>query len=79
MMIEQFTVEEINLMCIFNTTGRVALVDDLLGALDSFDEPELIEIAERVLVKLSKMTDADFAALEFYPEYGDEEVDANGE
>jgi hypothetical protein len=33
----------------------------------------MFEIAQSALNKVSKMSDEDFAALEFYPEYGDYE------
>ena len=71
MMVEQFTVEEINLMGIFNAETRMALIAELEAALPDFDEPELIEITENVLAKLRKMSDADFDELELYPEYGE--------
>ena len=70
-MFEQFTIEEVNLMCIFNTENRVRLITELQEAISGFTEPEMTEIAWSVLHKLEMITDADFAALEFYPEYED--------
>jgi len=70
---ELFTVEEVNLMCIFNTSSRKLLMTELTAAIGGFDEPELIEIAETALAKLSEMSNEDFAALDLYPEYGDGE------
>jgi fructose-1-phosphate kinase PfkB-like protein len=72
-MFEQFTVEEVNMMFIFDTRSRDALIAELSAAIPEFIEPGLDEIAENVLVKLNKMTDAEFAALELYPEYEDYE------
>jgi hypothetical protein len=69
-MFELFSVEEINLMCIFDTSGRSVLIAELTAAVSSFEEPELAEIAEAAINKLNKMSDADFAVLEFDPEYG---------
>lgn len=66
-----FTVEEVNLMCIFDTSGRDALIASLAAAVPDFDEPELAEIAANVLGKLSRMSDGDFDALDLYPEYDD--------
>ena len=80
-MTQQFTVEEVNMMCIFNTSGKDALIAELTAAIPEFVEPGLDEIAESVLAKLGKMTDAEFAALELYPEYDDyeeSEVQPNG-
>jgi hypothetical protein len=68
---EQFTVEEINLMCIFDTSSRIALMMALTAAIPGFDEPELIEIAEDILNRLSLLSDKDFAALELCPAFGD--------
>jgi len=70
-MFERFTVEETNLMCIFDTSSRYTLIAELTAAVPEFDEPELSEIAENVLAKLEKMSDAEFSALELYPEYED--------
>jgi len=71
MMTEQFTIEEVNLMCIFDTSSRDALISELEAAITHFNEPELTEIAEAVINKLSMMGDAEFAALALNPEYGD--------
>ena len=71
MMFEQFNIEEVNLMCVFDTSSRDALIAELAAALPSFDEPGLAEIAENVLRKLQAMSNADYAALELYPEYDD--------
>ena len=73
MMLELFTIEEVNLMCIFDTSSRANLIDGLAMASPGFDEPELVEIAANALSKLNAISDDDFAALEFYPEYDDYE------
>jgi len=82
-MYELFTVEEVNLMCIFDTSNRTTLTNGLIEALPDFDEPELIDITVSTLAKLSEMSDAEFSALKLYPEYGDydeeSEVQPNGD
>ena len=70
-MVEQFTVEEINLICIFDTESKAALSQELLDAIPHFDEPELVELAENLLHRLDKMDDAEFATLSLFPEYED--------
>jgi hypothetical protein len=70
---ELFTVEEINLMCIFNTNSRNELIFELIDAITDFEDDELFEIAQNALNKVSKMSDADFAALDFYPVYDDDD------
>jgi hypothetical protein len=67
----RFTVEEVNLMCIFDTSNRAALMTELAAATRDFSDEELLDIAENALTKLGKMSDADFAALTLYPEYND--------
>jgi len=72
-MFDNFTVEEVNMMCIFDTSDKNALIAELTAAMPEFIEPGLDEIAENVLVKLKKMTDEEFDAIELYPEYNDYE------
>ena len=79
-MLELFTVEEINLMCIFDASSRAILIDEVASAMPYFDEPEFAEIAESVLAKLNMLNDADFDALELYPEYNDyDDLDDSGD
>ena len=71
---EQFTVEEVNLMCVFDTSGRENLIAELTGAIGDFED-DMLEIAVSVIGRLSMMSDVDFDALELYPDYdvfGDE-------
>ena len=57
-----FTVEETNLMCIYNTGTRMGLLLELskmqthLGK----DETELMELTHSVIGKLTAMTDEEF-------------------
>ena len=65
-----FTFDEINVMCIYNTGTRQGLMDALKEMREYLepDETELRTITDSALEKLSAMTDADYAALELYPE-----------
>ena len=60
-----FTVEEINLMCIYNTGTRMGLLLELsemqthLGK----DETELMELAHSVIGKLTAMTNEEFNSI----------------
>lgn len=76
-MMEQFTVEEINLLCIFDTRSRDALIQDLTAAIHDFDDDEILEIAENALRKVTKMSGEDFAALDFCPMYDDDEMEVD--
>ena len=66
-----FTFEEMNLMCIYNTGSRTGLIDSLRemrGEL-SPEEAELRELTDSALGKLRAMSDAEFAELELYPDF----------
>ena len=66
-----FTFEEMNLMCIYNTGSRTGLNDSLRemrGEL-SPEETELRELTDSALGKLQTMSDAEFAELELYPDF----------
>ena len=66
-----FTFEEMNLLCIYNTGSRTGLIDaltEMRGEL-SQEEIELRELTDSALMKLQAMTDAEFAQLELYPDF----------
>ena len=68
-----FTFEEMNLLCIYNTnTGsRTELIEaltEMRGEL-SPEETELRELTDSALGKLQAMSDAEFAELELYPDF----------
>ena len=55
-----FTVEEINLLCIYSTDTRAGLLADLIQALPDIYDPELREITENAASKLEAMTDTEY-------------------
>ena len=66
-----FTFEEMNLMCIYNTGSRAGLIESLnemRGEL-SAEETELMELTDSTLRKLQAMTGDEFAELELYPDF----------
>ena len=68
-----FTFEEMNLLCIYNTnTGsRTELIEaltEMRGEL-SPEEIELRELTDSALEKLQAMSDAEFAELELFPDF----------
>lgn len=56
-----FTVEEINLMCVFDAEGRTELIEDIGRILPRLDDRDMEELANRVIGKLQNMTDEEFA------------------
>ena len=69
-----FTFEEINLMCIYNSGDgtRQEPLTEMRGYLGA-DETELLELTDSALAKLSAMTDEAFAELELYPDFDSED------
>lgn len=66
-----FTFEEMNLMCIYNTDSRTGLMEaltEMRGEL-SPEETELRDLADSALKKLRTMSDAEFDELELYPDF----------
>jgi len=70
-----FTVEEINLMCVYNISSRTALMNALCDAMPDFDEEGMREIAETALVKLEGMSDKAFTAITLTPSYDFEDAE----
>lgn len=73
-MFDRFTVEEINLCCIYNTSSRETLIGELVTGLHGVDDSEMIEIFGNVIEKLESITDAEFDEIGFYSadEFDDE-------
>ena len=66
-----FTFEETNLLCIYNTGSRTGLIDaltEMRGEL-SPEEAELRELTDSALEKLRGITDAEYAALDLTPDF----------
>ena len=70
-----FTNDELNLMCIYNTGTRTGLMDALnamRGQLEP-DEVELRAMTDSALKKLEAMTDEEYSQLELFPDFDEEE------
>jgi len=66
-----FTNDEMNLMCIYNTGSRAGLMEALANMKQYLekDEVELLELTESALVKLDRIRDEDFEKLELVPDF----------
>lgn len=73
----RFTVEESNLMCIYNTGSRADLLSELseIQSHLAADETELIFLTKSVIDKLSALSDEEFESLsgEFIPDFEEQE------
>ena len=69
---DNFTFEEINLMCIYNASGTrqglISALREMRGYLET-DETELRGLTDSALAKLEAMSDADFDTLELVPDF----------
>ena len=63
---ELFSVEEINLMCIYDTNDRTALIAELRDSLPGIYEPDMRDIYESAIEKLEKISDSDFSEIGLY-------------
>jgi len=68
-----FTVEEMNLMCIYETDSKAALLAGIRESLPDVYDPELREIMETVIGKLEPLTDEEFSQIGFYADYDEEQ------
>lgn len=60
-----FTVEEMNLIQAMNHTCRRMAIFDIKTSIPNIEDHALQELCEKTLKKMSAMTDADFAAIDF--------------
>lgn len=63
----KFTVEEINLMCVFRTENRSKLIADIKNVLPYLEDSDMTELAENVCKKLERMSDEEFAEFVLEP------------
>lgn len=63
-----FTFDEINLMCIYNTGTRAGLMQALTD-MRKYLEPDETELRDSTLHKLGGITDKQFAELEIVPDF----------
>ena len=59
-----FTVEEVNIMCIFAGESRSEVIEDIERALPYLDDPDMVELSNRIIEKLRNMTDEEFERFE---------------
>lgn len=70
-MMNGFTFDEVNLMCIYNTGTRAGLMEELSSMREYLeaDETELRELTDSTLTKLAAISDEEFAKLELVPDF----------
>lgn len=70
-----FTNDEMNLMCIYNTGTKDSLMDALTAMREYLeeDEAELRDMTDAVLEKLEAISDEEYENVELYPDFDSED------
>ena len=73
-----FTNDELNLMCIYDTGSRMGLIEALSTMREQLeaDETELLQMTNSAIKKLCAISDEDYAAMELFPDFNEEDMDA---
>ncbi len=61
-----FTVEEINLMCIYSTDTRENLLSDLRKSQAHINDSNMLDIVKSTIEKLERISDTEFADVGFH-------------
>lgn len=64
---DKFTVEEINFMCVFENESRVEMIQNIKGIMPHILDSDMEELGQKVLDKLEKMSDQEFAEIVLEP------------
>jgi len=71
----KFSVDEMNVISIYDTTDRVNLIARLKEILPRIDDEEMAEITSSAISKLERTTDSEFSATEFKSVLAPEELE----
>ena len=58
---DKFTVEEINLMCVFEGQDRTGMIAEIKNVILHIQDSDMVELAGQVTGKLEAMSDEEFA------------------
>ena len=72
---DRFSIEELNLMCIYDTGTRSGLIAGLekIGLELAPEDEELSELIQSALKKLTAMSDQEYGELILVPDYKEED------
>ena len=57
---DKFTVEEMNLMCVFEGQDRTSMIADIKNVIPHIQDSDMVELSKQVLEKLEAMSDEEF-------------------
>ena len=58
---DKFTVEEINLMCVFEGQDRTGMIAEIKNVIPHIQDSDMVELAGQITGKLEAMSDEEFA------------------
>ena len=58
---DKFTVEEINLMCVFEGQDRTGMIANIKNVIPYIQDSDMVELSKQVIEKLEAMSDEEFA------------------
>ena len=64
--VERLTVEELNLMAIYDTSSREILLNDLLTARRDVYDSEMLDIFDSAIKKLETLDESEFEDVKFF-------------
>lgn len=67
----EFSVAEINFICIVKGDNREDTINNIIDVLPDLEDKEMIEIAETVIGKLESISDSEYDELAFEDNYAD--------
>ena len=72
---DRFSIEELNLTCIYDTGSRIGLISELQKLEPELAEEgaELMDLIQNVLQKLTAMSDQEYSELILVPDYKEED------
>jgi len=75
MKMDRFSIEELNLMCIYDTGSRTGLISELQKLQPELaeEDAELMDLIQNVLQKLTAMSDQEYSELILVPDYKEED------
>lgn len=67
-----YSIEEMNLMCIYECNTRQGMISELEAAIEYVDDPEMLHLIDQTLEKLYHTTDQEFIDLAPYPTWDED-------
>jgi len=68
---KKFTVPEINFICIYAGDSKKETISNIMDGIPSIYDKELLEVAEKSIIKLDEITESEFEEMNFTEIFAD--------